>query len=106
MLIKEVEIKITAQVDDSMPLHGIQDDGKLLVDRPHIFLSLMNKEESKKTYRKVPKKTTAGEVKDMVVELFCKDINITDRDGSRISRWRGRQPSLEGAPTSNTGTFR
>ena len=28
-----------------------------------------------------------------------------NRGGSRISRWGERQPSSEGAPTSNTGTF-
>ena len=30
---------------------------------------------------------------------------VAIRGGSRISRWGGHQPSLEGVPTSDTGTF-
>ena len=49
--------KITAHVDKSLPLHyRIQDDGKLLVDRPYIFLTLMNKEESRKCSERCKRK--------------------------------------------------
>ena len=63
---------MTVQVDKSLPLHeyGIQDDGKLSVDRPYIFLTLMNKNQSEKTSRKVTKTMTVRDLKDMIVELF------------------------------------
>ena len=48
---KEVEIKITVQVDDSLPFQVIQDDSKLLVEMPYIFLSLVNKGLRKYTER-------------------------------------------------------
>ena len=61
------------QIDGSFPLHeyGINDDGKLIVDRSYLFLTLMNKDQSKKIFRKVPKETTTMELKKLIIKLFC-----------------------------------
>ena len=66
------------QIDGSLPLHeyGINDDGKLIVDRSYLFLTLMNKDQSEKTFKKLPKETTTMELKKLIVKLFC-DPNVT-----------------------------
>ena len=67
-------------IDDSLSLHhyGMEDDGKFRVDKPFIFLAFMSKDQPEKLFRKVSKNTTVGEIKSMVVELFCKDTNDSD----------------------------
>ena len=59
--------------DHSLTLHeyGIWDDCKLLVERPYIFLALMNQDHSRQVYKKVDKRVTVAELKKMITQLFC-----------------------------------
>ena len=65
--------------DDELPLqhYGIQDDCKLSVVKPYLFLTLMSEDQSRKVYRKIPMTITVQELKMMIKELFC-DKNVAD----------------------------
>ena len=52
--------------------YPVRDNCLLVLERPHIFLTLLHKDQSCKIFRKVPQKATVRELKGIIVKLFGK----------------------------------
>ena len=96
--------------DDELPLqrYRILENCKLTVVKPYLFLTLMNEGQSGKVYRKVPKKTTVGDLKKMIKELFCNkkaDISLfVTKDQIRYENVGSNDDVLVGEILSNYQT--
>ena len=70
---KMINFQLAVKVNDSFS----SSNSKLLVDRPYLFLTLLNEVQSRKVYKRVSKKTTVKELTKMIIQLFC-DKRVAD----------------------------